>query len=159
MTPLPLPEGCQCRPATAADLAVIRRLVWQAKLDPTQIRWQQFWVIECDRQVIACGQLRTFAGAQELGSLVVAPQWRDRGLGTFLTQHLVQVASQPVYLECLGRKLAEFYQQRGFSPVAWHDLPKSLRRKFAISRLGAILIRLPVFYLHHTAAEATKKPD
>lgn len=144
-----LPNGCNLREATAEDMGAIRQLVWQAKLDPTQLRWQQFWVIECDRQVIACGQLRTFAGAQELGSLVVAPQWRDRGLGTYLTQHLVQVANEPVYLECLGRKLVEFYQQRGFTPVAWQDLPKSLQRKFAISRLGAILIRLPVFYLQY----------
>ncbi len=136
-----LPHQCQLRPAAAEDLAAIRRLVWSAKLDPTQLRWQQFWVIEYLSDagalcVIACGQLRTFSEAQELGSLVVQRDWRGQGLGSHLTQVLIEQAEQPLYLECVGRSLPSFYRQFGFQSVVWNALPKSLKLKFAPAALA-----------------------
>ncbi|MHC5830208.1 MAG: hypothetical protein ACYT04_83315, partial [Nostoc sp.] len=84
---LSLPSGCVLRKASLADQWSIRLLVFSAKLDPTQLNWRQFWVIECDallyetlrerqaqgktyggqslRNLVACGQLRNFSGAQE----------------------------------------------------------------------------------------------
>jgi amino-acid N-acetyltransferase len=144
-----LPVGCTLHPARREDTWIIRRLVIGALLDPTQLRWQQFWVIECEGKVIACAQLRSFPQAQELGSLVVAKDWRNRGLGTILTQHLIQQANQPLYLECLGDRLANFYQHLGFVPVSWQDLPRSLQRKFGTSRFLAGLLRLPLQVLHY----------
>ena len=55
--------------ATQKDIWAIRRLVFAAKLDPTQLRVEQFWVIENEGKIRACGQLRDFADVQELGSL------------------------------------------------------------------------------------------
>lgn len=144
-----LPSGCILRPARQTDSWAIRKLVWSARLDPTQIRWQQFWVIECDQQVVACGQLRSFASAQELGSLVVLPQWRQQGLGSYLVRHLIQQSSQPLYLECLGDRLAQFYRRFEFSPVAWQDLPPSLKPKFGLSQLAVRLLRLPVVIMRY----------
>lgn len=135
-----LPPGCILRPACAKDIWAIRKLVLSAKLDPTQIRWSQFWVIEGDGRLVACGQLRSFPGAQELGSLVVAPAWRGRGLGSYLVKHLIQEATRPIYLECLGKKLAEFYTRFGFVPIAWQELPQSLKWKFGVSQLVSRLL-------------------
>jgi amino-acid N-acetyltransferase len=144
-----LPPGCVVRPACAKDIWAIRKLVLSAKLDPTQIRWSQFWVIECEGRLVACGQLRSFPGAQELGSLVVASAWRGRGLGSYLVKHLIQEATQPLYLECLGSRLAKFYTRFGFvaissagapRAIAWQELPQSLRWKFGISQLAARLL-------------------
>ncbi len=146
---LPLPEGCILRPAIANDLWSIRRLVFGAKLDPTQIRWQQFWVIECVGKVVACAQLRNFADAQELGSLVVFPAWRGRGLGSLLTKHLVSQTTQPLYLECLGKGLVNFYRPLGFVPINFTQLPRSLQNKFRLSQLGKLIIRLPVTFMHY----------
>lgn len=151
---VPLPDGCILRPARQEDAWTIRRLILGAMLDPTQLRWQQFWVIECGGKVIACAQLRSFPEAQELGSLVVAKEWRNRGLGTLLSQHLIQQANQPLYLECLGDRLANFYQRLGFVPTAWQDLPQALQRKFGTSRLLAGLLRLPLRVLHYPACVA-----
>lgn len=144
MTQPSLPANCVLRCACSGDRGAIFRLVLGAKLDPTQLRWQQFWVIECEGQVVACGQLRQFADAQELGSLVVAPRWRDRGLGSLLTQHLIHQASQPLYLECLGTRLAQFYRRFGFVPVSWQELPRSLKFKFGLSHFAKIIFRIPV---------------
>jgi amino-acid N-acetyltransferase len=136
----PLPPECILRPATKEDIWTIRFLVLSAKLDPTQLRYSQFWLIECEGKIVACGQLREFAGAQELGSLVVAKNWRDRGFGTYLTQHLIKQATQPLYLECLGERLVQFYTRLGFVPVAWTDLPPSLKWKFGITQFGSKLL-------------------
>lgn len=145
-----LPPGCILRAATAKDKWAIRSLVLGAALDPTQVSWQQFWVIESDGRLVACGQLRSFSGAQELGSLVVLPAWRGQGLGTYLVEHLIKQATQPLYLECLGKKLARFYSRFGFVPVSWGELPRSLKIKFGLSTLASTLIRLPVTIMHYT---------
>ena len=137
-----LPPECVLRPASASDIWAIRRLVLSAKLDPTQVRWSQFWLIECEERIVACGQLRSFPGAQELGSLVVAPAWRDRGLGSYLVEHLIQEATQPLYLECLGSRLAKFYIRLGFVPVSLQELPQPLKWKFGLSQLASKLFPL-----------------
>jgi amino-acid N-acetyltransferase len=144
-----LPPQCAIRPACAQDIKSIRMLVWSAKLDPTQLRWQQFWVIECSGDLVACGQLRNFAGAQELGSLVVAKDWRDRGLGSYLTKYLIQQATEPLYLECLGKRLASFYTRFGFIEVSVQKLPQSLKFKFGLSQLAKTLFRIPVTIMQY----------
>ncbi|MBD2776270.1 GNAT family N-acetyltransferase [Iningainema tapete] len=144
-----IPTECTLRRAKSEDTWSIRWLVLSAKLDPTQLRLEQFWVIECEGQLVACGQLRNFSGAQELGSLVVAPAWRSRGLASFLTQHLIQQATQPLYLECLGDRLAQFYSRFDFVPISFPELPQSLQRKFGISQLGKRLLRLPVVFMEY----------
>jgi amino-acid N-acetyltransferase len=144
-----LPPQCAIRPACAQDIKSIRMLVWSAKLDPTQLRWQQFWVIECNGDLVACGQLRNFTGAQELGSLVVMKDWRDRGLGTYLTKYLIQQATEPLYLECLGKRLASFYTRFGFIEVSLQELPQSLKFKFGLSQLAKTLFRIPVTIMQY----------
>lgn len=144
-----LPSGCVLRRATSADKWLIRLLVFSAKLEPTQLRWQQFCAIECDGDLVACGQLRNFSEAQELGSLVVKSAWRGRGLGSFLTQHLIDTATQPLYLECLGQRLAQFYSRFGFVTISYEDLPASLQRKFGFSQLAKRLIKVPVIFMQY----------
>jgi amino-acid N-acetyltransferase len=144
-----LPDNCLVRPAQPTDRWTIRKMVFGARLDPTQIRWHQFWVIECAGEVVACAQLRSYADAQELGSLVVNSDWRNRGLGTYLTLHLIQQAEKPLYLECLGDPLVQFYQRLGFSRVTWQALPKSLKRKFGVTQAIATLFRLPIALMQY----------
>ncbi|MEH1893060.1 MAG: GNAT family N-acetyltransferase [Nostoc sp.] len=161
---LSLPSGCVLRKATSGDQWSIRLLVFSAKLDPTQLNWQQFWVIECDayggqslRNLVACGQLRNFSEAQELGSLVVTSAWRGRGLGTLLTQHLINTATQPLYLECLGERLAQFYSRFDFVPISFEDLPQfprtrglsTLKGKYRFSQLAKKLLKVPVVFMEY----------
>jgi amino-acid N-acetyltransferase len=150
----PLPPECILRPATAADVWAIRKLVFSAKLDPTQLRWAQFSLIEAKGRVIACGQLRSFEAAQELGSLVVATQWRGQGLGQHLARHLIEISTQPLYLECLGPRLTAFYQKLGFQLLDrespdWKNAPRSLQRKFDLSKLLATWLHFPLAIMHY----------
>ena len=143
-----LPSGYILRRATVKDIGTIRKLVFSAKLDFTQLRWQQFWLIEREGVAIACGQLRDFTDAQELGSLVVAPPWRGQGIGSYLTLNLIKQANKPLYLECLGARLPYFYSRYGFKTVTWQELPRSLKFKFGMSQIAKTIIRLPVTFMY-----------
>jgi len=134
-----LPSECVLRPACASDIWEIRKLVFSAKLDPTQLRWQQFSVIECDRKIVGCGQLRSFSEVQELSSLVVLPAWRNQGLGSYLVKHLIQQSTQPLYLECASW-LEQFYTRFGFISVSWREVPSPLKEKFRFTQFATKLI-------------------
>lgn len=149
-----LPKGCVLRSAKKEDISSIRKLVFSAMLDPTQLRWPQFLVIEYEGGIIACGQLRNFEGAQELGSLVVAKGWRDRGLGSYLVQHLINMATQPLYLECLGSRRAAFFSRFRFVEVPWQELPPSLKPKFALSTLANKILRLSFYIMHYPSPQS-----
>lgn len=148
-----LPTGCILRPASASDIWEIRKLVFSAKLDPTQLRWQQFSVIECDRKIVACGQLRSFPGAQELGSLVVLPAWQNRGLGSYLVKHLIAQSTQPLYLECASR-LEGFYIRFGFVSISWREVPSPLKWKFGFTQFATKLVpKISVKVMHYRGVE------
>lgn len=136
-----LPSECLLRPASASDIWQIRKLVFSAKLDPTQLRWQQFLVIECDKKIVACGQLRSFSGAQELSSLVVLPAWQKQGLGSYLVKHLIQQSTQPLYLECASW-LEQFYTRFGFVSISWREVPSPLKEKFRMTQLATRIVPL-----------------
>jgi amino-acid N-acetyltransferase len=129
-----LPPECILRKAVSLDRLSIVFAVFKARLDPNQLRWQQFWVIESDGCLIALGQLRKFHLAQELGSLYVVKKWRKQGLGSFLVQHLISQATQPLYLKCVNHRLVNFYAKKGFIPIEFNDLPSSLKYKFRLSQ-------------------------
>ncbi|MDQ2805668.1 MAG: GNAT family N-acetyltransferase [Chloroflexota bacterium] len=150
---LVLPAGCTLRAAVAGDGPAIRALVQAERLDPTQLRPAQFWLIEHGGEIIACGQLRRFPGAQELGSLVVAPAWRKQGLAAALIARLITGATEPLYLECQGQ-LAPFYRPFGFRAVTWRSLPRGLKLKFGLSRVFSTLFRQPLAQMRYQGSGA-----
>ncbi|MCL2936609.1 MAG: GNAT family N-acetyltransferase [Trichodesmium sp. MAG_R02] len=149
MTEIVLPNSCNLRPASAKDIWSIRKLVLTAKLDPTQLRWQQFLLIECEGKLVGCGQLRNFEDAQELGSLVVVKPWQKRGLGTTLAKSLIQQSTKPLYLECVGKKLEYFYSRLDFFPISLAESPKSLKFKFGITELGRKIFKIPLIIMEY----------
>ncbi|NJO40491.1 MAG: GNAT family N-acetyltransferase [Cyanobacteria bacterium CRU_2_1] len=153
-TPYP---GCILRPARADDMPTIHHYISIARLDPTQLRWSQFWVIQGE-ELIAFGQLRNFPGVQELGSLFVAPAWRGRGFGTYLAQHLIRQATQPLYLERRADKSATFYARLGFVPVPWQAVPSPLKWKFGLTHLLAKLRHISLVVMHYRGAFDEKTP-
>jgi amino-acid N-acetyltransferase len=139
-----LPPNYHLRRANIGDMWKIRKLVFSAKLEPTQLRWSNFWVIESEGEIIACGQLRSYGEAQELGSLVVTEKCRKQGLGSYLTKHLIQQATKPLYLECASW-LTSFYGRLGFVEVSLQNLPQPLKRKFGFTQLVTRIF--PIFSL------------
>ncbi|WP_334310842.1 GNAT family N-acetyltransferase [Nodularia spumigena] len=149
-----IPKNIVLRQAKPADKWLIVFLVVKARLDPNQINWQNFWVIEIDNRLIAIGQLRKFALAQELGSLFVIPAWRRQGLGTFLMQHLISQATQPLYLKCVNNRLVNFYVKNGFVPIEFNELPFSLKHKFRLSQARKRFFKGFVVFMKYKASLA-----
>ncbi|MCC5642683.1 GNAT family N-acetyltransferase [Nostoc sp. CHAB 5824] len=146
-----LPPGYILRKAKPFDMWLIRLFIIRGRLDPSQLKWQQFWVVEHNGSLVAFGQLRNFEFAQELGSLFVLPAYRNQGLGTFIIQHLIAQSTQPLYLKCLEHQLEFFYAQRGFLPISYEKLPVSLKYKFRLSQLRKNLLKAFVLFMKYQA--------
>lgn len=124
--------------ATAADASAIKRLVRGARLDPTDLRWQNFRVARGGQHILGCIQLKRYPGLQELASLVVRQRYRGQGIGQALVEEiLASVAQPPVYLIC-PRHRRSFYQQLEFRVVdTAKQLPFLLQLRYLPGKLIA----------------------
>jgi amino-acid N-acetyltransferase len=127
----------EIRPATADDRALIRQMVLGARLDPTSLNWRHFLVAERDQQPVGIGQVKQLPGCRELGSLVVAKEYRRQGIARQIITALEAKNGLPLYLLCEAR-LGPFYEQFGYQRVGWWSLPLVLRAKLT----PAYLLRL-----------------
>ena len=122
------------RPATAADQRAIRAWVWWARLNPVNLHWRNFVVAEVEGQMAGIGQLRHHAdGSLEMASLVVAPAYRGRGIGSQIVRALLAGRQGPIYLFC-ENGLQPYYTRLGFEPVQQADLPPALARTHRMAR-------------------------
>ena len=119
------------RAAQAKDAKMVIGMVREAGLDPSQLQWQQFLVTCKGKKIIGVGQLRRYGAAQELGSLVVSPAWRKKGIGAALINALVIQREGPLFLEC-RTPLSSYYEQFGFQKIKWYEAPWPLKAKFGL---------------------------
>lgn len=132
------------RPATAADQAGIVALVWQAGINPRQLDWRRFWVVERAGQLAAIGQIKPHgADVYELASIATRPPYRGQGLATRLIDHLLarfraEHPGLPLYLMCEPKNQG-FYPRFGFAPLAVTAMPPYFRR---LKRLASLAERL-----------------
>lgn len=127
----PFTAAVQIRPARAAEQRLVRALVNSARLDPTNLRWQNFLLAEVDGQVVGCIQVRRYPGLRELGSMVVKSNFRKRGVGRALMQTLLAQQSPPLFLECPIHRVS-FYEQFGFRLASFWEIPWILRVKWLV---------------------------
>lgn len=133
----PSVTAIQVRPARADEQPLIRRLVADARLDPTNLHWQNFLLAEVDGQVVGCGQIRRYPALRELGSMVVRRAYRKRGVGAALMQALLAQGQPPLFLECPVYRVS-FYERFGFHLVGFTEIPWVLRLKYLV---GNTLLR------------------
>lgn len=130
-------EGLTIRPATEADAPQIKRMVRAEGLDPTQLRWSNFLVAEVDGDIVGIGQICQHRTCQELGSLVVTSDYRQRGVASALIAALEARAGRPLYLMCAASK-QPFYERFGYRAIGWRETPRALW----IKRAAAFPFRL-----------------
>jgi amino-acid N-acetyltransferase len=126
------------RPAAAADAAVIRSLVYAARLNPTGLEWRRFVVaVSSEGTVIGCGQVKPHRdGSRELASFVVAPAWRGNGVARAIIEYLIDNNPGPLYLTCRAH-LRPLYEKFGFQVVDETQMTPYFRR---LSRLARLLV-------------------
>jgi len=87
-------------------------------------------------EVIGCAQIKPHRdGSHELASLVVSPDFRNRGIGRLILEHLIQNHAGDLYLMCRA-SLGAFYQKFGFKAVVEAEMPTYFQR---ISRLVSLV--------------------
>ncbi len=122
------------RPATEADQSAIWRMVFAARLDPTSLDWRNFIVAVDDAKVVGIAQVKPYADCRELGSLMVEPAYRKRGIGGRLIETLLRRERGEVYLLCAST-LAPYYAKFGFVVIDGRQAPATLRRKLRFAAL------------------------
>jgi N-acetylglutamate synthase-like GNAT family acetyltransferase len=131
------------RAATAADQPVIRRIVRQARINPTGLAWPRFVVAEADGQVVGTGQVKPHRdGSRELASIATVPLMQHRGVAREIIEALLAREQGALYLVCRA-ELVPFYERFGFRVAARRELPAMFRLMHPAMRMwgGRIMRR------------------
>lgn len=124
------------RPAIAAESTLIKSMVRAENLDPTSLNWRHFLVAEADidgvPRIVGIGQIKEYPGCQELGSLIVLPEYRGEGIAGILMAALEDRAGRPLYLMC-AEKMQPFYEQHDYEQIGFVSAPAALKVKLAAS--------------------------
>jgi amino-acid N-acetyltransferase len=127
------------RPATEQDDATIKQMVSKEHLDPTSVKWQHFLIAERDEgdgspRMVGIGQVKEYPGCQELGSLVVLPEYRRQGIAAELIRALEARAGRPLYLTCRST-MQHYYAGFGYERISIWKAPRAILWKLLFTRL------------------------
>lgn len=125
------------RPAEAADQPLIVAWVKREGLDVTTLKWQHFLLARDGETIVGMGQIKELPGCRELGSLIVAREYRRQGVARQLIAALEAKSGLPLYLMCRDR-LEPFYQQFGYASISFGEMPAVLRVKWLAARAFAL---------------------
>lgn len=130
------------RPAVQEDSVVIREMVRVARINPTGLDWHRFLVAVSPEGTLAgCGQIKPHGdGSRELASIVVAPEFRGRGVARLVIDQLLLNETRPIYLMCRSR-LGPFYQKFGFRAIATGERPPYFRRMARLAKVFSVMAR------------------
>jgi N-acetylglutamate synthase-like GNAT family acetyltransferase len=130
------------RHATPEDQPHIVSLARGERIKPTGLDWPRFVVAVTDGKVVGAVQLRNHPdGSRELGSLVVAPAFRGRGVAARLIERRLSDAAGRVHV-ITGRVHADYYRRWGFRRIRPIEAPPFVCLNYWLGYLGGGLIAL-----------------
>lgn len=132
------------RPATSNDAAIIRRIIFQVHINPSDLNWQRFILaVDEQDQVIGCGQVKPHKdGSMELASIAVVPAWRGRGVASQIIENLLLNNPGRLYLTCRS-SLEPFYELFGFKKIGMSEMPHHFQRMARMINRFQRLFNLP----------------
>lgn len=119
------------RPAAAADLAQLRRLLVDLELTTAGVTewWPHFMVADVDGEIVGAAGIETYAEGTLLRSVAVRPAWRGAGIGRALVAAALDMASQAgardVYL--LTTTAEGYFPRLGFAAIPRASVPGSVQ--------------------------------
>jgi amino-acid N-acetyltransferase len=130
------------RPARSEEQETIVSLIRQAKLNPRNLDWQNFFVGEDNGQIVGIRQVKVYPqGTREVASGFVLPEYRRRGISAQLMRELLARETGPLYT-MVNEKRAPYYEQFGFQRVAVNRLPSDFRREYWLGRIVTTLMSI-----------------
>ena len=116
--------------------------VRQAKINPRNLHWQNFFVAEDNGKVVGIRQIKVYPqGTREAASGFVLPEYRRRGISAQLMNALLAREKGPVYA-MVNQKRVPYYEQFGFRQVDPVQLPADFHREYRIGRIVTTLMSL-----------------
>jgi amino-acid N-acetyltransferase len=122
------------RPARAEEEVIIKALIRREHLDPFNVHWENFLIAEEGGNIAGVAQVKPYHSGRELGSLVVVPARRQKGVGGALIKALIARESGSLLLFCVVFR-EPYYAKFGFRRAGWRDLKGELRIKYVMGRL------------------------
>jgi amino-acid N-acetyltransferase len=130
------------RPARQEDQETIVSFIRQAKLNPRNLKWQNFLVAEQDGKVVGIRQVKVYEdGTREIASGFVLPEYRRQGISAQLMKALLARETGPLYT-MVNEKRAPYYEQFGFQRVDVNQLPSDFRKEYKIGRIVTTLMSI-----------------
>jgi amino-acid N-acetyltransferase len=132
----------EIRPAAGADQDAIVALVHSERLKPFGIRWPNFVVAAHSGRLVGAAQMRRHSdGSRELGSLVVAPRWRGRGVARQMIEALVAGERRPVFTITRQVRAAAFARW-DFRRIPAVQAPAAILRNYCAGQIGGGFVSL-----------------
>jgi len=124
----------------APDLNIVRQLLRSAGLPIEDINHNplaRFYLIEVDGGTAGMAGVELHATNALLRSLMVRPEYCDRGLAAQLVSHIQQVAARQgaTALYLLSTDAVEYFKRLGFLAITRDAAPDSIRRTDEFSHL------------------------
>ena len=130
------------RPAREEDQETIVSLIRQAKLNPRNLKWQNFLVAEDNGKVVGIRQVKVYEqGTREIASGFVLPEYRRQGISARLMKALLDRETGPLYT-MVNEKRAPYYEPFGFRRVDVSQLPPDFRNEYWIGRIVTTLFSM-----------------
>ncbi|HVE77570.1 MAG TPA: arsenic resistance N-acetyltransferase ArsN2 [Gemmatimonadaceae bacterium] len=131
MTSTSTTPGAQLRPATAADLPAVERLLIANNLPTAGVAdaLHDFLVAESEEEIVGVGGLEVCCDNALLRSVAVDERWRGRGLGRAVVSGLIADAEarglNALYL--LTTTAERYFPSFGFAPTTREAVPAPVK--------------------------------
>ena len=130
------------RPARQEDQETIVSYIRQAKINPRNLHWKNFFVAEDNGKLVGIRQIKVYSqGTREAASGFVLPEYRRRGISAQLMNALLAREKGPVYA-MVSHKRTLYYEQFGFRQVDPSQLPSDFHKEYRIGRIVTTLLSL-----------------
>jgi len=84
--------------ASDEDMKLIKNHIKEFKLDPENLKKEQFLVIKEKNSLIAFGRLKSYPDSTELGAVGVMPKYRNKGYGKKIINELIHIGPKDLYI-------------------------------------------------------------
>lgn len=119
------PPDVTFTPASRGDMPFIAGIIAEERMDDEDLLPEQFITVWKPGRMVAFGRIKPYPDCHELGSVVVDPGERGRGLGEAVVRELIRrFPTDEVYITT---DLPEYYERLGFLRTT--ILPQSLHAK------------------------------
>jgi amino-acid N-acetyltransferase len=142
------------RPARIEDVAGIldllrpleeRGVLVRRSRERLETEIDRFWLVERDGLVVACAALYPYPADSmgEVACVAVHPEYRNKGRGDRLLQHMEQIARARGLraLFVLTTQTSQWFQERGFRPAPLDALPMEKQALYNWRRNSLVFIK------------------